>query len=140
MGRLWRDYNLSIVLLALFVTSWIGQGIAQWFEMANQAQAHGEASTLSGFVPAFLAATFENWQSEFLQLLTFVVLTAFLVHKGSHESKDSDDKVNEALDRIEQRLERLEWDRPGQANGAVRRNGALSSEPTFTREPAGTRT
>ena len=37
-----------------------------------------------------------------------VVLTAYLIHRGSHESKDTDDKVNEALSRIERRLERIE--------------------------------
>jgi hypothetical protein len=108
MGRLWRDYNLSIVLLGLFLASWVGQGVFQWFEMANEAQAHGEASTLAEFIPAFFSATFENWQSEFLQLFTMVVLTAYLIHKGSHESKDTDEKLEQALARIEQRLERME--------------------------------
>jgi hypothetical protein len=112
MGKLWRDYNLSIVLLGLFLASWIGQGIFQWFEMANEAQAHGEASTLAEFIPAFFSATFENWQSEFLQLFTMVVLTAFLIHKGSHESKDQDEKVDQTLARIEQRLERIEQSQP----------------------------
>lgn len=37
-----------------------------------------------------------------------VVLTAFLVHKGSHESKDQDEKVERTLARIEQRLGRNE--------------------------------
>ena len=108
MRAFWRNYNLSIVLFALFMTSWVLQGVAQWFEMANEAQAHGEASTLAEWVPAFLAATFEDWQSEFLQLLTFVVLTSFLIHKGSHESKDSDDELKATLGRIEERLKRLE--------------------------------
>ena len=108
MGRLWRDYNLSIVLFGLFLTSWILQAVMQWFEMANEARAHGQAASMAEFVPAFLSATFENWQSEFLQLFTMVVLTAYLIHKGSHESKDTDDKVNEALARIERRLERIE--------------------------------
>jgi hypothetical protein len=112
MGKLWRDYNLSIVLLALFLASWLGQGIFQWFEMANEAQAHGETSTLAEFIPAFFSATFENWQSEFLQLFTMVVLTAFLIHKGSHESKDQDEKVDQTLSRIEQRLERIEQYQP----------------------------
>jgi hypothetical protein len=106
--RLWRDYNLSIVLFGLFLASWIGQGIFQWFEMANEAQAHGQAGTLGEFLPAFFSATFENWQSEFLQLFSMVILTAFLVHKGSHESKDQDEKVEQTLNRIEQRLERIE--------------------------------
>ena len=108
MGRLWRDYNLSIVLFGLFFTSWILQGVTQWFEMANEAQSHGQAASMAEFMPAFLAATFENWQSEFLQLFSMVVLTAFLIHKGSHESKDTDEKVDAALARIERRLERIE--------------------------------
>src|SRR5215207_10483885 len=76
--------------------------------MANEAQAHGQASTFGEFIPAFFSATFENWQSEFLQLFTMVVLTAFLVHRGSHESKDQDEKVDQALARIERRLGQLE--------------------------------
>ena len=113
MARLWRDYNLSIVLFGMFLASWILQAVTQWFEMANEAQAHGQAASMGEFLPAFLAATFENWQSEFLQLFTMVVLTAYLVHKGSHESKDTDDKVNEALARIERRLERIEHGQDG---------------------------
>lgn len=108
MKALWRNYNLSIVLFGLFLLSWAGQAIFQWFEMANEAQAHGQASTLAEFIPAFFSATFENWQSEFLQLFTMVMLTAFLIHRGSHESKDQDEKVDQTLARIEQRLERIE--------------------------------
>src|SRR5918992_4334051 len=121
MGKLWRDYNLSIVLLGLFLVSWIGQGIFQWFEMANEAQAHGQAGTLTEFIPAFFSATFENWQSEFLQLFSMVVLTSFLIHKGSHESKDQDEKVDQTLARIEQRLERIEQAQghSGHTNGAA---------------------
>jgi hypothetical protein len=130
MRHLWRNYNLSIVLLALFLASWIGQAIFQWFEMANEAQAHGQTSTLSEFIPAFFSATFENWQSEFLQLFTMVVLTAFLIHRGSHESKDQDEKVDQTLARIERRLERIE-----QAQGSTARvNGASSVD----RLPVGT--
>jgi len=120
MKQLWRNYNLSIVLIALFLASWIGQAVFQWFEMANEAQAHGEASTLAEFVPAFFSATFENWQSEFLQLFSMVILTAFLVHRGSHESKDQDEKVDQTLARIERRLERIEETQ----QGITRTNGA----------------
>ena len=120
MKQLWRNYNLSIVLIALFLASWIGQAVFQWFEMANEAQAHGEASTLAEFIPAFFSATFENWQSEFLQLFSMVILTAFLVHRGSHESKDQDEKVDQTLARIERRLERIEETQ----QGITRTNGA----------------
>jgi hypothetical protein len=45
--------------------------------------------------------------SEFLQLLTFVVLTTHLVHRGSHESKDTDEAMQRQLNRIEERLEHV---------------------------------
>jgi hypothetical protein len=123
------------VLLALFLVSWLGQGISQWFEAANEARAHGEAGTLAEFLPAFLAATLENWQSEFLQLLTFVVLTSFLVHKGSHESKDSDEQMRQALRRIERRLERFEPGhvQPNGANGAATSDGARAGRTATPR-------
>ena len=57
---------------------------------------------------AVLDQHLENWQSEFLQLLTFVVLTSFLIHRNSPESKDSDDQMQRSLDRIEKRLKALE--------------------------------
>jgi sensor domain CHASE-containing protein len=47
-------------------------------------------------------------QSEFLQLLTFVVLTTYLIHRNSHESRDSDDEMQQSLNRIEKRLKSLE--------------------------------
>lgn len=102
--NLWKNYNLSIVLGILFLGSWILQGFFQWQEYTNNQQEHNQPIELSGFIPEFLSATFENWQSEYLQLFSFVVLTTFLIHKGSHESKDSDDKIQAQLNRIEKIL------------------------------------
>lgn len=56
----------------------------------------------------FGQSTLENWQSEFLQLFSFVVFSAVLIHRGSAESKDSDDRMEEALQRIEKKLDELE--------------------------------
>ena len=52
--------------------------------------------------------TFENWQSEFLQVFVFVVLTTFLVHRKSHESPDTDYHTQAALRRIEAKVDGLE--------------------------------
>jgi hypothetical protein len=52
----------------------------------------------------FAQATLENWQSEFLQLFSFTVMAAVLIHKGSAESRDSDDRISAALKRIEDQL------------------------------------
>jgi hypothetical protein len=75
---------------------------------AVRARSSGRDLWRSGYIWRWAAATFENWQSEFLQLLTFVVLTAYLIHKGSHESKDTDDEMMAILKRIERRLHTLE--------------------------------
>lgn len=91
--------------------SWVVQTWAGWVHFQAQEVQHGQTAQMfgpSGYVWEWAAATFENWQSEFLQRLTFVVLTTFLIHRGSHESKDTDDKVMETLERIERRIEALE--------------------------------
>ena len=110
MRKLWRDYSLSIVLFALFFVSWVGQTLVGWAEFSAEQQAHGQAAQVfgsDGYIWSWAKATLENWQSEFLQLFTFVVLTAFLIHRGSHESRDGDDELKAQLTRIERRLEEL---------------------------------
>src|SRR5215216_6554794 len=113
MGRLWRNYNLSIVLLLLFLVSWAIQTWTGWVEFQSQQEQHGQAAIVfgqDGYIWSWAESTFENWQSEFLQLLTFVVLTTYLIHRGSHESKDSDEAMQAQLDRIERRLDALARD------------------------------
>jgi hypothetical protein len=91
-----RDYGLGVTLAALFIVSWILQTLTGWVEFAAEQQTHGEVAELfgpSGYFWPWMQATFENWQSEFLQLFTMAVLTAFLIHEGSTESKDGDDEL-----------------------------------------------
>jgi hypothetical protein len=110
LRRLWHDYNLSLVLLGCFVTSWILQAWTGWRKFsADQLQHHQVPSVFGddGYIWHFGAATMENWQSEFLQLLAMVVLTSFLIHRGSAESKDSNDRVEAKLDRLQTTVDRL---------------------------------
>jgi hypothetical protein len=74
----------------------------------REQQDHNQPLVVGDFLWQFWTSTLENWQSEFLQLLTFVVLTTFLIHRDSHESRDSDDEMQRSLNRIEQRLKALE--------------------------------
>jgi len=91
--RILRDNGLTIVLMLLFAGSIIGQWLAGWHVQLQEAVRHGQpalglgAYTLS---PEFLSSVFENWESEFLQMSAYVVLTAFLFQRGSSESKDPD--------------------------------------------------
>ena len=110
LKRLWQDYNLSIILSALFLVSWGLQTWAGWVKFSANQEEHQQVAELfgpSGYVFEWLSATMENWQSEFLQLLTFVVLTASFIHKGSHESKDSDEELKAMIRRIEERLAQI---------------------------------
>jgi hypothetical protein len=136
MGRVWRDYSLSLVLAALFLVSWGLQTWMGWVEFVAEQQAHGQAAAVlgaDGYVWSWGQATFENWQSEFLQLLTFVVLTTYLIHRGSHESKDTDEAMQAQLDRIEGRLNALARDEaPAVRLPAMTGNGM--SKPAQRRE------
>jgi hypothetical protein len=102
--QLLKNYSLSITLFFFFLFSWLAQGYFQYQHEYQQSLQHGQELTTSEFTESYLAATFENWQSEFLQLFTMVVLTSFLIHKGSPESKDSDEKMEKLLQSINRKL------------------------------------
>src|SRR5829696_1579091 len=96
MRRFATSYGLSLALGVFFLLSWLIQSVAGWVEFAAEQQAHEQAATVfgdEGYIWAWLKSTFENWQSEFLQLFTFVVLSVFLIHRHSHESKDEQEKM-----------------------------------------------
>lgn len=94
-----------------FLIAWAGQTYAGWVAFSSEQAAHNQQAQWfgpDGYVYEWLAATLENWQSEWLQLLTFVILTAYLIHKGSHESKDTDEEMQATLERIENKLDALQ--------------------------------
>ncbi|WP_447761566.1 DUF6766 family protein [Sphingopyxis panaciterrae] len=94
-----RDNGLTIILLLLFAVSVTGQWLTGWRVSIADAARHGEtALSLAAYTlsPEFLSALFENWESEFLQMSAYVVLTAILVQRGSAESKDPDDPPRDA--------------------------------------------
>jgi hypothetical protein len=104
-GGIWSNFGLSIAFLALFLISWIAQAVAEWGVFVQEQLAHHEPVSLGRFLVVFGQSTFENWQSEFLQLFSFVVFSAILIHHGSAESKDGTDRLEEAVKRIERRLD-----------------------------------
>ncbi|WP_209740129.1 DUF6766 family protein [Aureimonas populi] len=79
--------------MLLFAGSILGQWLTGWRVALEDAARHGQpmlslaAYTIS---PEFLSPVFENWESEFLQMSAYVMLTAVLFQRGSSESKDPD--------------------------------------------------
>ena len=108
----WREFGLGLCLMVLFFATWVAHGISEWQTYTDEQRAHNESTQVGDFVSEFSSSTLENWQSEFLQLFAFVVLAALYIHKGSAESKDSDEKVEAALRRIEEHLGTLPSDAP----------------------------
>ncbi len=92
--------SLTIVFLALFILSLTGQFFTGWHEYNEELlKDHYLALSLAAYVHSghFISATFENWESEFLQMALFVIFTRWLRQEGSSESKQLDGK--EEVDR-----------------------------------------
>ena len=119
MRRFLRENGLSITLFGLFFFSLVGQSVTGLYEYNEDQREHNQPTV--GFTEYlasghFIEAVFENWESEFLQMSAYVLLTVFLFQKGSSESKDPD------------RLERVdvipaESRREGDTPWPVRRGG-----------------
>jgi succinate dehydrogenase hydrophobic anchor subunit len=102
--RIWANFALSIVLCILFFVSWAAQALAEWRAFVQEQRDHEETATAGEFFIEFAQSTLENWQSEFLQLFSFVVLAAAYIHHGSAESRDSDDRMEELLRKIARKV------------------------------------
>jgi len=86
-----RNNGLCFCFLFLFIAAMAGQIIFGFEEHNKELIEEGsKAIYLSSYLTSghFIQATFENWESEFLQMALFVILTIFLMQKGSSESKD----------------------------------------------------
>jgi hypothetical protein len=82
--------SLLIVMSIVFVGSWLASSFTGWTEFNDVQREHGEPtlSWISYFGSSdFWEATFENWQSEFLAIGSFAVITIYLRQRGSPESK-----------------------------------------------------
>jgi hypothetical protein len=85
-----RNSKLGLVCIALFLCFWAAQAVTGWQEHNSDQVTHGEQEITFGeylTTGHFWEASTENWESEFLQMGAFVLLTIFLIQKGSPESK-----------------------------------------------------
>jgi hypothetical protein len=91
MRRFIHDNGLSITMFGLFFAFVIAQSVMGFFDYNSTQKEHGRPPVgYAAYLTSgdFIEAVFENWESEFLQMGSYVVLTAFLYQRGSAESKD----------------------------------------------------
>jgi hypothetical protein len=90
MRRILYEHGLSVVLLSLFLLCAVGQSMTGHRKYNDERREHGQRGLSYGeylHTGHFLEALAENWESEFLQMGAYVLLTIFLRQKGSPESK-----------------------------------------------------
>jgi hypothetical protein len=123
MRKFIREHSLSLFFFTIFLAALVGQAIAGHALHNQEAMAHGgEQISMWRYVTGsdFGNAVMENWQSEYLQFLLFMLATVWLLQRGSPESKELDKAGRET--KKEQKIEEhADQDSPGWARvGGVR--------------------
>jgi hypothetical protein len=99
--KLLRENGLAIALFGLFAVFLLGQIFTGWSSFNAEQLSHGSHEIgLGSYLTTghFIEAVFENWESEFLQMGMYVVLTAYLFQRGSSESKPIDEEAPQDAD------------------------------------------
>ncbi len=110
-GGVWKvlyGHSLAIAFGLLFLLSFTLHALGSWrAEQAEQLGACPHPASCSTWPAAFWFESMQNWQSEFLAVLSLVVLTIFLRQKDSPQSKPVEAhthrQVIEPWDRIHRR-------------------------------------
>jgi hypothetical protein len=95
-----RRYAYAWITLGFFLISFALHYYFGWQAYVNEAAQHGQAPQASEYLAEMLRDTFENWQSEFLQLLWQVVGLAYFLYVGSPSSKENDDRTEVKIDAL----------------------------------------
>ena len=95
-----RRYGYGWLTLLFFLVSIGLHWLFGWHAFVEEAAQHGQTPELSSYLNEMGRDTFENWQSEFLQLLWQVVGLAYFLYIGSPSSKENDDRMEAKIDAL----------------------------------------
>jgi hypothetical protein len=99
-----RRWGAVYVLVVLFLGSWIAQFITQMISFGNEQRSHGQPFAWSDYWLEFLAATFENWQSEWLQLVFQAILLMGARHWIFKVEAEDMERIERKIDHIQDHL------------------------------------
>ena len=95
-----KKYAYAWITLGFFLISFVLHWFFGWKAFADEAAQHSQVPQLSEYLVQMSRDTFENWQSEFLQLLWQVVGLAYFLYLGSPSSKENDDRLEAKVDEL----------------------------------------
>ena len=93
-------YSYAWITLSFFLISLLLHWYFGWEAYQDEAREHGSSPEVSQFLTQITRDTFENWQSEFLQLIWQVVGLAYFLYLGSPSSKENDDRLEAKVDEL----------------------------------------
>ncbi|MGX7951685.1 DUF6766 family protein [Tsuneonella sp. HG249] len=93
-------YAYAWITLAFFLISLLLHWYFGWKAYVDEAVEHGSDPQVAEYLTEMGRDTFENWQSEFLQLLWQVVGLAYFLYLGSPSSKENDDRLEAKIDAL----------------------------------------
>lgn len=93
-------YGFVFVTGGFFLVTLAGHWIFGWFAYVQEQQAHAQPVAASEYTVLMLRDMFENWQSEFLQLIWQVAGLAILLHVGSPQSKEGQERLEAKIDAV----------------------------------------
>lgn len=102
--RHFRRWGAVYLLAVLFLGSWGGQFFTQLIDFRGEQAEHEQPFMWADFWPDFLASTFENWQSEWLQLVFQAVLLLGAKHWIFKVDAEDMERLEAKIDRIQDRL------------------------------------
>lgn len=95
-----KRYAYGWLTLLFFLVSIAGHWWLGWDAYVAEAAQHGQPPQMNDYLVEMGRDTFENWQSEFLQLLWQVVGLAYFLYVGSPASKENDDRIEAKIDAL----------------------------------------
>ena len=107
----WRRYGFGWITIGLFTFSLVGHWLFGWLAYVDDQRTHGRPPQVAGWVVEMARDTFENWQSEFLQLLWQVAGLTYFLYVGSPQSKEEDDRLEAKLDAVLRQVDPERGDR-----------------------------
>jgi hypothetical protein len=97
--RFVRENSLSLFFGVIFLLALVGQALAGWQQFNAQQVADGLGTVSLGrylVSTDFAVDVTENWQSEYLQFLLYIMATVWFLQRGSPESKSLDEAGRES--------------------------------------------